>query len=343
MADNLTGGVAADPTQAVERTLSTWYAPYATDLLDRSQALSGMEFTPYSGQLTAGPSALQTGAFQGIGSLTVPTGYGQAGDVASNVAAGYGNVGTYDPTQFTTNQFNADYARQYMNPYLQSALDPQIREAQRAAEMKRMQDAGRLTQAGAFGGSRQAIMESEGNRNLMQNVSDILSKGYNTAYDKAADIFKSDQDRALDTQKASELSKQFGAKYGLDALSGQLGAAKTLSDITGAGLGAERGILQDQLGAGKDMRDIQQQGLSADYAQYLREFNYPQEQLNNYMNALKTMPAYATTAENTYGAIPGVVQNAAAGAAGMQSLYDNLKGLGVDLSGEGVKKAFGLA
>ena len=336
---DITGGISAEPTSATEGTLSSWYAPYATDLLDRSQALSEMDFTPYSGRLTAGPSTLQTNAFQGIGNLTVPTGYAQASDIASNVATGYGNVGTYDPTQFTTNQFNAQYAQQYMNPYLQAALDPQIREAQRAAEMKRMQDAGRLTQAGAFGGSRQAIMESEGNRNLMQNVSDILAKGYNTAYDKAADVFKSDQERALDAQKASELSRQYGAKYGLDALSGQLNAAKTLSDITGTELSAERGILQDQLAAGKDQRDIEQQGLTADYAQYLREFNYPQEQLNNYMAALKSITPQATVATNTYGLVPGAVQNAAGGAAGAQGLYDLLAG---NISFEDFKKTMGI-
>lgn len=333
MANEITGGVAADPTQAVERTLSSWYAPYATDLLDRSQALSKMDFTPYSGQLTAGPSTLQSTAFQGVAGLTVPTGYANAANVASDVAAGYGNI---NPNDITTNRFDANYAMQYMNPYLQTALDPQIREAQRAAEMKRMQDAGRLTQAGAFGGARQAIMEGEGNRNLMQNVSDILAKGYNTAYDKAADIFRSDEDRLL---KAANDR----ARYGLDALSGQLGAAKTMSDIAGTQLTAERGILSDQLSAGKEQRDIEQQGLTADYNQYLREFNYPQEQLNNYMNALKTMPAYGITAENTYGAIPGVVQNAAAGAAGLQSLYDQLKKSGAlkDFSFEDFKNVWG--
>jgi hypothetical protein len=112
-----------------------------------------------------------------------------------------------------------------------------------------------------------------------------------------------------------------------------------MSDIAGLGLSAERGILSDQLSAGDKQREIQQQGLTADYNQYLREFNYPQEQLNNYANALKTMPAYGITAENTYGAIPGVLQNAAGGAAGMQSLYDLLSGT---VTLEDFKNAIGL-
>ena len=64
--------LSSTPTTATENTLSSWYAPYMTDYLDRAKALSGMGFTPYTGQLTAGTSDLQNKAFQGIGNLTVP-------------------------------------------------------------------------------------------------------------------------------------------------------------------------------------------------------------------------------------------------------------------------------
>ena len=47
-----------------------------------------------------------------------------------------------------------------MNHFIQTALDPQIAEARRQAEIQRVANDGRLTQAGAYGGSRQAIMES---------------------------------------------------------------------------------------------------------------------------------------------------------------------------------------
>lgn len=287
MAD-LTGGMSAEPTSATERTLSSWYAPYATSYLDRSKALSEMPFTPYSGQLTAGTSALQNQAFQGIGNLTVPTQY----QTATTAMEGYmPTVGSVDS---------------YMNPYLQSVLDPQIREARRQSDISRMQNASRLTQAGAFGGSRQAIMEAEGERNLAQNLSDITGKGYASAYDTARQ------------QRLSEL--------GL----GQQGA-KALADIGGAQQAAGLQNLAQQLSAGQTQRDIAQQGLTADYGQYLREFQYPQEQLTNYGAALKTMPAYGITTDNTYGTVPGAAQNATGGAAGLLSLLQTLQNLGVSI------------
>ena len=76
-----------------------------------------------------------------------------------------------------------------MNPYLQQALDPQLREASKQAGMSRMADAARLSQAGAFGGSRQAIMESEGSRNMLNNMADITGQGYSQAYQQASSLF----------------------------------------------------------------------------------------------------------------------------------------------------------
>ena len=58
-------------------------------------------------------------------------------------------------------------------------------EARRQAEITRMNDAARLTNAGAFGGSRQAIMESEGNRNLATLQNANVATGLNTAWNNA--------------------------------------------------------------------------------------------------------------------------------------------------------------
>ena len=127
MADISTSGAAAPtmgtllgtelsstPTSSSENTLSSWYAPYMTDYLDRAKALSGMAFTPYSGPLTAGTSDLQSKAFQGIANLTVPSQYGTASTAMTDVMNA---------------QFTPSAVQQYMNPYLQASLEPQLAEA----------------------------------------------------------------------------------------------------------------------------------------------------------------------------------------------------------------------
>ena len=68
-----------------ESSLSTWAGPYVTEMLGRGQALASQPWQAYTGPLTAGESAPEAAAFQGIGSLNVPT----------------EQMGTFAPTSFT--------------------------------------------------------------------------------------------------------------------------------------------------------------------------------------------------------------------------------------------------
>lgn len=274
------------PTSATEYGPSSWYGPYITDYLDKQKALSGMAFTPYSGPLTAGPSDLQNKYFSGVGSLTVPAQYGAATTAMTDVMG---------------SKFTPEAVQQYMNPYLQASLNPQLEEARRQADITRMQNASRLAQAGAFGGSRQAIMDAETQRNLGTTLANITGTGYNTAYDKAI------------------------AQYNAD-LARKAGAATALADIGTKESTAGLANLEALGKAGSTERDIAQQGITADYGQYLREFNYPQEQLTKYGEALKTVPAYTTYASNIYGQVPGTAASATTSA---NDLVQMLKNLGI--------------
>ena len=240
------GGAAEDPIvgkqTGSESSLSNWAGDYVTDMLGKGQALANQPYQAYTGPLSAGQSTAQQAAFQGIGNLSVPT--GQMG------AAGF------QPQKFT-----AQAAQDYMNPYLQAALDPQIEEARRQAQITRLGDANRLTQAGAYGGSRLAIMESELNRNLGQNLANITGQGYQTAYDKAMQQFNTEQSAA---QQAQNLTNQ----YGLQALQNQ------------ANLGAQE-------------RAIQAEGIAADIAQFEEERDFPYKQTQYQQSLLQGLPLAA--------------------------------------------------
>jgi len=251
-----------------ESSLSTWAGPYVTEMLGRGQALAEQPYTAYGGPLTAGESAAQTAAFQGVANLAVPT----------------ETMGTFQPQQFT-----ADAAQQYMNPYLQAALDPQLMEARRQAQISRVQDAGRLTQAGAFGGSRQAIMESELNRNLLQNLAGITGQGYATAYDKAMDQFNVEQQRQQTAQDAANA-------YGLAALTKQ------------AELGAQQ-------------RGIESEGVIADRMQFEEERDFPYKQVQYMQSLLQGLPI---AAQSYSYAQPSELSNLLSTSGGIMELYDLL-------------------
>jgi hypothetical protein len=88
-------------------------------------------------------------------------------------------------------------ASQYMNPYLQSVLTPQMEELRRQNDITNMKANAGLTSAGAFGGGRQAIMNAENNRNLMQEMNKTVGQGYANAYDKAMQQFNTEQGQGI--------------------------------------------------------------------------------------------------------------------------------------------------
>ena len=87
-------------------------------------------------------------------------------------------------------------ASQYMNPYLSAVLTPQLDELRRQSQITQMGNAGKLAQAGAFGGSRQAIMDAETQRNLLQEQNKAIGTGYANAYDRAMGQFNTEQGQA---------------------------------------------------------------------------------------------------------------------------------------------------
>lgn len=110
---------------------------------------------------------------------------------------GYGNVGTQG---FTA----PGAAEAYMSPYMQNVVNVQQREAQRQADIARTQRGAQAVGAGAFGGSRQAILDAEAARNLAMQKGDIQSQGLQSAYQQAQSMFTSDQARALQAQQANQ-------------------------------------------------------------------------------------------------------------------------------------------
>ena len=196
-----------------QETLSQWAGPYVTQMLGKAQAVADQPYQVYQGPLTAGTSELQNKYFQGLGQVGFPSQLGQTfsatGAAALPSYSGLGAAAT--PTQAGP----TGIAAQYMNPYLSAVLSPQLNELQRQAQISQMNQASKLTGAGAYGGSRQAIMDAELQRNLLQEMNKTIGTGYATAYDKAMDQFNKEQAQAAGL--AGMLSSAGAAQRGIEA------------------------------------------------------------------------------------------------------------------------------
>ena len=277
--------------------LADWAAPYVTNYLGKAQALGEMPYQTYQGPLTAGVSELQSQAFQGIGGLTVPN-QGQYTAVGGSFA-------------------DQGVAKNYMNPYLEQALNPTLDEIRRQSQISSLGNAAKMTSAGAFGGSRQAILDAENQRNMLNTMAKTTGEGYATAYDKAMAQYNAEQARKIN-------EAQFGAEYGLK------------------GLAAQQGIFDQILKAGGTQRDIEQQGIAADLAEFNAQREFPYKQVQFMRDMISGLPTASVT--NTPAQLSGIAQliSSVGGidkllkTTGQGNLGDLLKNLGVNFSSESV-------
>ena len=84
-----------------------------------------------------------------------------------------------------------------MNPYMNEAIDPAAQEMSRTylRDLNRM--GGQAASNNAFGGSRQALLESGTQRNYFEGIGDLYAQGRAQAYESALKSAGSDQNRRM--------------------------------------------------------------------------------------------------------------------------------------------------
>jgi hypothetical protein len=253
-----------------------------------------------------------------------PPGMGFMGPTGTPPQAGIAGLQPPQASQPVSN-----IAQQYMNPYLQAALNPQLDEARRQSQITAQQNAAKMTGAGAFGGSRQAILDAENQRNLGTNMSKITGEGYNTAYDKAMSQFNADQQRKMQ-------EGQFGATYGLDALRTGIQGAQTQGQLGTQQSQADIANINAKLTGGAQERGITSEGIAADKEEFEKQRQYPYQQAQFMRDMISGLPTGSVT--NTAGEMSSVGSllnalgggTAAASALGYKNVNELLKGLGLD-------------
>lgn len=375
------GGGDSGPTQqTVTQTNVPEYArPYVESIMGRAQALGDINSNPYQqygGPRVAGPSGLQDQSYQLAGNLKPAAQLGQASALATQSANQAGQVGQYTPGTFTagvnplqvgmtaqapqvgTQQWNSQAADQYMSPYMRAVMDIQKREAIRDSNIIGQQENAQAVGQGAFGGSRHAIVQAERERNLGQRLGDIEATGLQAAYDRAGQMFTSDQGRMLQAgtanqgatlaargqnlqgqmanqdaglqfnqqglmaQQLGEQSRQFGNQAGLAGLQARLQAAGLLGDLGQSQYNQQIGIagLQNQFGT--QQRDIEQQRYDTAYQDFVNRNMYPMRMLEFENNIIRGnySPNTTTSVYGGYGTPMSQIAGLGTAAAGISRL-----------------------
>lgn len=264
-----------------EKFLTETVIPYAESIANR-------EFTPYEGKRVAGMTGLQKQALAGYGNLdTGDALYGQAADT-------YGQLSQMNAPRARAAQLSGADINRYMSPYTDAVITSGLRDIGGAQNVALEQQGAQAQAAGAFGGSRHGIAESETRKAYGQQASDFVGQQRANAFQQAQQAAQFDvanqQQAALANQQAALQAAQ---------MRGQ--AAAGLGSIAGQQLQSQLAGLGAQMQAGEAQRALKQGNLDALYAEFARQQDFPLTGLSALASAASGIPAGYGSTMQTYG------------------------------------------
>jgi hypothetical protein len=270
------GGGSSEQTVTQQNPISAAAQPYIENMLGRAESLSYQPYQTYPGQRTADFTGLQNQSFQGAQNLGVAPQLGQASGLAG--VAGLGGLGVAGQA---TNQGFQNQVGGYMNPYLQYSLAPQLAEANRTYDMSGVAQQSKATQAGAFGGSREAIMAAENERNRNMGLNSIIGQGYNTAFQGAQQQYNQNLQNQL-------------SGFGLAGTAGS-----NLGNLGQTQFGQQQAALGMQNQFGAQQQQQQQNVMNQQYQDFLAQKQDPYTKLSYLQNMTSGIPLQSST-QNVY-------------------------------------------
>ena len=239
----------------------SWVTNASREAILKGRKISNQQYTPYEGDRVA---ALSDNEQLGI-------------------SLARSNVGNYQPyydeatrlTKRGTQQFKDANIKDYMNPYIESALDPAARKIRETGAMRINELEGRQSSMSAFGGSRGALLRSQAEQDIIESVGDLYQTGMASAYESAVNIWGEERTRDLEAAGRFQLMGE-----GVSAMGKQ--------DVS------------TLLASGAVSRDVQQAQLDFDYQQWVEGRDWDIRGLGALLTAIQgTKGSYQTTTTST--------------------------------------------
>ena len=277
-------------TQTVQQEVDPQTQERYEDIYGRAKGVAEQPFVPYTGPMVAGFSPDQLRQFQATRGL---------------FESGMG----YDPTkalQGLAQQRRPEVGQAasllgqdigaYQSPYQQQVIDLAMGDIQRQADIARGGAQDRAIRAGAFGGSRSALLESESQRPYAEQMARTAAGLRQSGFEQAQ--------RAAEADVARQQQMQmFAPQFELQARQQQAGLLGGLAGQQLQGLGLLGGIGQQQ-------QALQQQAIGAQRGEFQRALGYPGQQLGLLQGAVFGM---RPTVTESSGYNPSTADRLAAG------------------------------
>tara|TARA_B100001741_G_C16529687_1_gene588950 strand:- start:79 stop:966 length:888 start_codon:yes stop_codon:yes gene_type:complete len=277
------GSSAPTETTVTQTSIPDEVMPQFKGLLARSEFESNQPYLPYPQARLAGFSPAERMAQRGFGAMAQ---YGSPMETRM-ASQGLANL---------PNTMTSRIADAYMSPYFSQALDPTKNEAIRQSALQARGIRDSAASSGGLGGYREAIMQSNRQRDLNRQLTDLEKVGRQDAFMDASRRFEADR-------QARMAQIQGLAGLGLQRQEGATSRLRNLQNI------------------GEQQRALQQASMDIGYQDFLRQQGYPQQQLGFYENILKGTYSRPDQTVSTFNQRPGI--------------FAGLTGLGLQAAGLG--------
>ena len=188
-----------------------------------------------------------------------------------------------------------------MSPYQQAVTDVALRNAREGALQRANRAALRSAGAGSAGGSRQAVFQAMADRDEGRLLSDIQAKGSERGYLSAQQQFERDR---MARQRQAQLGAQF-AMQGL-GVAGQAGRGFAALGPAEQRAEFERISALERVGGVRQAQG--QRAMDMQYQDFLRQRDYPKEQMGWYSGILRGLPQQMGSSQLTYSQDPSIAQ-----------------------------------
>lgn len=246
-------GSSSPPSQTVTQVqdIPAWAQTAGQQNYQLAESLASQPYPTYQGQLIAGFTPQQQ------------QGMAQAGTAANAYQPDLSSAEGY--TQAAATPWSAAGAQQYMSPYAQAALAPQIQAEQLQLGQQQLQTGAQATSQGAYGSAQQGVQESLNNYYGNQNLANIEATGMNSAYNTGLSAYQAQQ--GVLGQAGSQMANIGAQQQGL----GETGANALF-------------------GAGSQQQQLTQQQLTESYNNFMNQTLWPTQGLNEQISALANTP-----------------------------------------------------
>ena len=268
---------AADYTQAA----GDWAANYSPQI--RQHPLSWLEYKPGTFDAQQARMIPQRIAYNRLGKYT-PSEYSSGAYDPLSIDA----TSLYNPTDYEAERldpagvFDARTRDQYMSPYMEGVTDWAKEQALQDHNRQALMRDAEAVQAGAFGGSRQAVGDYLAEEGLLDRMSGIDVQGRQAAFENAQQQFERDRAARMGVQQANQQAALQAAELRdrANQYFGDLGLSAAELEETSRQFGRQLGLSEEQFREQSRQYGGDYRKFAADLAAQIAQANQ-QAQLQN--------------------------------------------------------------